>query len=319
MHNLLDLSIVVPSYNEEESVPELFAWIQKVCTAEKLSYEVIFVDDGSTDGTWAAVQKMQEEHAEVKGIKFRRNYGKSAALNEGFKASVGTVVMTMDADLQDSPDEIPGLVKMIREDGYDMVSGWKKKRYDPITKTIPTKFFNAATRYMSGIKLNDFNCGLKAYKSSVVKSIEIYGEMHRYIPVLAKWAGFPKIGEKVVEHRARKYGTTKFGLERFVNGFLDLLTITFVSRFGKKPMHFFGLLGTLMFFFGVSVSVFMGAQKLYYLNIHEAAPLITDQPLFYLALTSVILGTMLFLTGFLAELVARSSSDRNKYLIEDKF
>ncbi len=319
MHNQLDLSIVVPSYNEEESVPELFDWILRVCTDNSISFEVIFVDDGSNDGTWDAVKKMQNEHEQVKGIKFRRNYGKSAALNEGFKMAEGNVVMTMDADLQDSPDEIPGMMAMINEEGYHLVSGWKKKRYDPITKTIPTKFFNAATRYMSGIQLNDFNCGLKAYHNSVVKSIEVYGEMHRYIPVLAKWAGFPKIGEKVVEHRARKYGTTKFGLERFVNGFLDLLTITFVSRFGKKPMHFFGLIGTLMFFFGVAVSIFMGGQKLYYLSQHEAAPLITDQPLFYLALTSAIVGTQLFLTGFVAELVSRSSSDRNKYLIEEIF
>lgn len=317
MENKPNISVVVPLFNEEESLPELMQWIDKVCQLNKLSYEVIFVDDGSNDGSWNVVEDLKSKFEDqVIGIKFRRNYGKSAALNEGFKAANGEVVITMDADLQDSPDEIPELRKMILEENYDLVSGWKKKRYDPITKTIPTKLFNAATRKMSGIYLHDFNCGLKAYRHDVIKSIEVYGEMHRYIPVIAKWAGFSKIGEKVVEHRARKYGTTKFGLDRFINGFLDLMTITFVSKFGKKPMHFFGLWGTLMFFIGVGVSVFMGAQKLYYISQNTKAPLITDQPVFYIVITAAIIGTQLFLAGYIAELVSRSSSDRNKYLIE---
>ncbi len=287
--------------------------------ANNYSYEIILIDDGSKDKSWAEVEKLSAQNPSIKGIRFRRNYGKSAALNEGFIASQGRVLITMDADLQDSPDEIPGLFEMITKDGYDLVSGWKKKRYDPLSKTIPTKFFNWATRKMSGINnLHDFNCGLKSYRREVVKSIEVYGEMHRYIPVIAKWAGFSKIGEKVVEHRARKYGVTKFGLERFINGFLDLLSITFVSRFGKKPMHLFGLLGTLMFVIGFIASVYLGASKLYSVYHNYAARLLTDRPSFYIALTSMIIGTQLFLAGFIGELVSRSSPERNKYLIEKK-
>ncbi len=287
--------------------------------ANNYSYEIILIDDGSKDKSWEVIEKLSEQNRSIKAIRFRRNYGKSAALNEGFIASQGRVLITMDADLQDSPDEIPGLYDMIVKDGYDLISGWKKKRYDPLSKTIPTKFFNWATRKMSGINnLHDFNCGLKSYRREVAKSIEVYGEMHRYIPVIAKWAGFSKIGEKVVEHRARKYGVTKFGLERFINGFLDLLSITFVSRFGKKPMHLFGLLGTLMFVIGFIASVYLGASKLYSVYHNYAARLITDRPSFYIALTSMIIGTQLFLAGFIGELVSRSSPERNKYLIEKK-
>lgn len=287
--------------------------------ANNYSYEIILIDDGSKDKSWEVIEKLSEQNRSIKAIRFRRNYGKSAALNEGFIASQGRVLITMDADLQDSPDEIPGLYDMIVKDGYDLISGWKKKRYDPLSKTIPTKFFNWATRKMSGINnLHDFNCGLKSYRREVAKSIEVYGEMHRYIPVIAKWAGFSKIGEKVVEHRARKYGVTKFGLERFINGFLDLLSITFVSRFGKKPMHLFGLLGTLMFVIGFFASVYLGASKLYSVYHNYAARLITDRPSFYIALTSMIIGTQLFLAGFIGELVSRSSPERNKYLIEKK-
>ncbi len=280
----------------------------------KFSYEVIFVDDGSTDGSWVKIAEMSEKNPEVKGIKFRRNYGKSAALNRGFAMAHGDVVITMDADLQDSPNEIPELFSMIKTDGYDLVSGWKRTRHDPISKTLPSKFFNWATRKSSGLNLNDFNCGLKAYKRDVIKNIEVYGEMHRFIPVIAKWAGFIKIGELEVVHQARKYGVTKFGLERFINGFLDLLSISFVSRFGKRPMHLFGLLGTIMFAVGFLVSLWLGVDKLYY---DTKARLIADNPFFYIALTSMIIGTQLFLAGFLAEMVARSSHDRNKYQISE--
>jgi glycosyltransferase involved in cell wall biosynthesis len=309
----MDVSIVIPLYNEDESLPELSAWIERVTTEQQLSYEIIMIDDGSTDNSWYVIESLSKQNANIKGIKFQRNYGKSAALNEGFKAANGDVIITMDADLQDSPDEIPELYKMIMIDGFDVVSGWKKKRYDPITKTLPTKWFNAATRRASGIKLHDFNCGLKSYKKKVVKSIEVYGEMHRYIPVIAKWAGFRKIGEKVVEHRARKYGTTKFGWERFINGFLDLATITFVSKFGKRPMHFFGLYGTLCFVFGMLMSIYLMVAKI--MNTDFA---LTNRPSFYLALTAMIIGMQLFLAGFVAELIARNSSERNFYLVEKK-
>jgi glycosyltransferase involved in cell wall biosynthesis len=307
----IDLSIVVPLFNEEESLPELVQWIDKVCVANNLTYEVILVDDGSKDKSWAVIEKLRAEFPTVKGIKFRRNYGKSAALNIAFEAVNGDIVITMDADLQDSPDEIPGLYTMIKDEGFDLVSGWKKKRFDPITKTIPTKLFNAATRSMSGIQLNDFNCGLKAYRKDVIKSIEVYGEMHRYIPVLAKWSGFTKIGEKVVQHQERKYGTTKFGLERFVNGFLDLLSLTFVGKFGKRPMHFFGTLGTLSFFIGTLFLAYLS-----YLKVFKDVIRITDRPLFYLGIVLLIVGAQMFLTGFLAELVTRNAPDRNHYLVE---
>lgn len=312
----MDISIVVPLYNEEESLPELMAWIDKVMLANKFSYEVVFVDDGSNDASWEVITKLRETYSAVKGIKFRRNYGKSAALNVGFDAVQGDVVITMDADLQDSPDEIPELYRRIKEENYDLVSGWKAKRYDPITKTIPTKLFNAATRKMSGIQLNDFNCGLKAYRLDVVKTIEVYGEMHRYIPVIAKWAGFTKIGEQIVEHRARKYGTTKFGLSRFINGFLDLLTIFFVGKFGKRPMHFFGAIGALSVFIGTIMAIWLIGVKLYHIAWGSAYREVTDQPLFYLALTAIIIGTQLFLAGFIGELVTRNAVERNTYLIE---
>lgn len=313
-----DISVVIPLLNEAESLPELHEWIVRVMQANNFSYEVIFIDDGSTDNSWEVINALSSKDAHVKGVRFRRNYGKSAALNVGFEACIGNVVITMDADLQDSPDEIPDLYNLITKEGYQLISGWKQKRYDPISKTIPTKLFNWATRKMSGIHLHDFNCGLKAYHHEVVKSIEVYGEMHRYIPVIAKWAGFKKIGEKVVQHRERKYGTTKFGLERFINGFLDLLSIMFVSKFGKKPMHLFGALGTLMFIIGFGITVYLGAYKLYHLYIHEPARLITDQPVFYLALTTMIIGTLLFIAGFLGELIARNSPTRNLYLIREK-
>jgi glycosyltransferase involved in cell wall biosynthesis len=310
------ISLVIPLLNEAESLPELHAWIKRVADTNSLSYEIIFVDDGSTDDSWKIIENLQKEDQFVRGIKFRRNYGKSAALNVGFAASNGEVVITMDADLQDSPDEIPTLVDMIQSGQYQLVSGWKKKRYDPLSKTIPTKLFNWATRKLSGIYLHDFNCGLKAYHEDVVKTIEIYGEMHRYIPVIAKWSGFKKIGEKAVEHRARKYGYTKFGLERFINGFLDLLSITFVGRFGKSPMHLFGTLGTIMFVIGFMISGYLGIEKMTYVFQNIKAPLIADNPLFYIALTSMILGTQLFLAGFLGELISRSSPNRNHYVIE---
>jgi len=310
----MDISIVIPLLNEEESLPELCAWIERVVTANNYTYEVILVDDGSTDDSWEVIRQLSEKNSNIKGIRFRRNYGKSAALNEGFKAALGNVVITMDADMQDSPDEIPELRKMILEDGFDLVSGWKQKRFDnTFTKNLPSKLFNAAARASSGIKLNDFNCGLKAYKKKVVKSIEVFGEMHRYIPVLAKWAGFRKIGEKVVEHRARKYGTTKFGWERFINGFLDLTTITFLYKFGKRPMHFFGLYGTLCFLIGFAVSVYLSVNKLI-----DTSFSLTNRPAFYIGLTVMIIGIQLFLTGFIAELISRNSSERNNYLIEEK-
>ncbi len=315
----MDISVVVPLYNEEESLPELYAWIARVMAENSFSYEVIFVNDGSTDGSWKVIADLSEKHPEVKGIKFRRNYGKSPALFCGFDEAQGDVVITMDADMQDSPDEIPELYRMIKEDGYDLVSGWKQKRYDPLSKTIPTKLFNATARAASGIKnLHDFNCGLKAYRLDVVKSIEVYGEMHRYIPILAKSAGFTKIGEKVVQHQARKYGSTKFGLNRFVNGYLDLISLWFMSKFGIKPMHFFGLLGSLVFLLGFIAVVIVGAYKLSALNSGIHAPLVTDIPYFYLALTAMIIGTQMFLTGLLGEMITRNSSERNNYIIEKK-
>lgn len=310
----MDLSIVIPLIDEAESLPELTAWIEKVMAEHHYSYEVIFVDDGSSDNSWEVIEGLRAKNPAIKGIKFQRNYGKSAGLNEAFRAASGDVVITMDADLQDSPDEIPGLRKMIVEEGYDLVSGWKKKRYDnTLTKNIPSKFFNAVTRSMSGIHLHDFNCGLKAYKKKVIKGIEVYGEMHRYIPVLAKWAGFKKIGEKVVEHRARKYGTSKFGWRRFVNGFLDLLSITFVGKFSKRPMHFFGLWGTLFFLAGMGISLYLVISK-----IIDTSFALTNRPGFYLALTSVIIGMQLFLAGFIGELISRNSANRNTYLAETK-
>jgi glycosyltransferase involved in cell wall biosynthesis len=307
----MDLSIVIPLKDEEESLPELAAWIERVCQQHGYSFEIIMVDDGSTDGSWKVIEDLSAAKPQIKGIKFQRNYGKSAALNEGFKAAHGDVVITMDADLQDSPDEIPGLRKMIVEQDYDLVSGWKKKRYDnTLTKNLPSKFFNAVTSKVSKIKLHDFNCGLKAYRRKVVKSIEVYGEMHRYIPVIAKWAGFKKIGEKIVEHRPRKYGVTKFGWERFVNGFLDLMSITFVSKFSKRPMHFFGLWGTLFFVVGLSITLYLIIAKFI-----DADVALTNRPPFYLALTSLIIGMQLFLAGFISELIARNDSGRNAYLI----
>ncbi|MFN5319760.1 MAG: glycosyltransferase family 2 protein [Bacteroidia bacterium] len=307
-----DISVVIPLYNEDESLPELSAWIERVMQENNFTYEVIFIDDGSTDSSWQVVQQIRDKNSCFRGIRFRRNYGKSAALNVGFAAAKGDVVITMDADLQDSPDEIPDLVKLIREDGYDLISGWKQKRYDPITKTLPTKLFNWAARKMSGIYLHDFNCGLKAYRSDVIKNIEVYGEMHRYIPVLAKWAGFKKIGEKVVQHRARKYGTTKFGWERFINGFLDLLSITFVSRFGKKPMHLFGFLGTISFMVGFFIALYLTYAKIF----HHAYRM-TERPIFYFGLLMMIMGTQLFLAGFLGELISRNAGDRNNYQVSE--
>lgn len=310
----MDLSIVIPLYNEDESLPELSAWIQKVMLENNFTYEIILIDDGSTDNSWNVIEQLRTANDNIKGIKFQRNYGKSAALNEGFKAAKGDVIITMDADMQDSPDEIPELRRMIMEDGFDMVSGWKKKRYDnKLTKNIPSKLFNAAARKSSGIKLNDFNCGLKSYRRNVVKSVEIYGEMHRYIPILAKWAGFRKIGEKVVEHRARKYGITKFGWERFINGFLDLGSIMFVGKFGKRPMHFFGLWGTLFFLFGFLILTYLTISKFFF----DQSGL-TQRPLFFVAILVMIIGSQLFLAGFIGELIARNSPERNVYLIEDK-
>ena len=313
----MNISIVIPLYNEEESLNELYAWIKRVMNNHKFSYEVIFVDDGSTDKSWQVIEQLQEKHNEVKGIKFRRNYGKSPALYFGFKRAQGDVVITMDADLQDSPDEIPELYRMITIDGYDLVSGWKKKRYDPLSKTIPTKLFNATARAVSGIhNLHDFNCGLKAYRKDVVKNIEVYGEMHRYIPYLAKNAGFNKIGEKVVHHQARKYGKTKFGLNRFVNGYLDLLTLWFLSKFSIKPMHIFGFLGSIMFILGFLAVAIIGFNKIYDMYVGNTYRLITESPYFYLALTTMILGTQLFLAGFIGELVVRNAAERNNYQIE---
>ncbi|MBQ5620445.1 MAG: glycosyltransferase family 2 protein [Alistipes sp.] len=312
----MDVSVVVPLYNEEESLPELVAWIDRVAKENRLSYEVIMIDDGSTDRSWEVVEKLAKQYDTVRGIAFRRNYGKSAALYCGFEAAQGEVVITMDADLQDSPDEIPELRRMILEEGYDLVSGWKKKRYDPIGKRWPSKFFNGTARLASGIKLHDFNCGLKAYRKKVVKSIEVYGEMHRFIPILAKKAGFKRIGEKVVEHRARKYGYSKFGLERMVKGYLDLISVMFMSHFGRSPMYLFGSLGTMMFLLGGATTVWVIAAKLW--KQAHGLPLrgVTEQPLFYLAILAIILGVQLFLAGFLGELINRNSTDRNKYLID---
>ncbi|MFL9484251.1 glycosyltransferase family 2 protein [Chitinophagaceae bacterium LWZ2-11] len=310
----MDISIIIPLLNEEESLPELCSWIERVVKENNYSYEVILIDDGSTDNSWDVIEKIARQNNCFKGIKMQRNYGKSAALNEGFRAAQGDVVITMDADMQDSPDEIPELRNMIVEGGYDLVSGWKKKRYDnKLTKNIPSKIFNAAARWNSGIQLHDFNCGLKAYRKKVVKCIEVFGEMHRYIPILAKWAGFRKIGEKVVEHRARKYGVTKFGWERFVNGFLDLATISFISKFGKRPMHFFGLLGTLCFLVGFGASIYLIVSKLI-----NSEYILSNRPPFYIALTAMVIGMQLFLAGFLAELINRNAPERNSYLVETR-
>ncbi len=312
------ISIIVPLYNEEESLPELEAWISRVMQANKFSYEILFIDDGSNDNSWAVIQQLAQANTAVKGIQFRRNYGKSAALNVGFADAVGDVVITMDADLQDSPDEIPILYNRIINEKLDLISGWKKKRYDPISKTLPTKLFNWATRKMSGIYLHDFNCGLKAYNSQVTKNIEVYGEMHRYIPVIAKSAGFNKISEQIVEHRARKYGSSKFGLNRFVNGLLDLLTIFFMGKFGKKPMHFFGVYGLICFIIGFFIAFYMLISKLIHIINKEPAPLVSDSPFFYIGLFIMIIGTQLFLAGFLGELISRNSNDRNQYAIANR-
>jgi glycosyltransferase involved in cell wall biosynthesis len=314
----MDLSVVIPVYNEEESIQELTDWIERVCRIESLIFEIIFIDDGSSDSSWDKIRSMAGKRQFVKGFSFRRNYGKAAALHTGFCEATGDVVITMDSDLQDSPDEIPVLVKMIRNEGYDLVSGWKKKRYDPFVKRITSRFYNGTARLSSGIKLHDFNCGLKAYRLEVVKSIEIFGEMHRYIPILAKEAGFKQIGEKVVEHQARKYGVTKYGFDRFFKGYLDLLTIGFITRFGKSPMHLFGSLGTLMFLIGFLMAGYLGIRKLVFINQHLRAPLVTESPFFFIALTVMIIGSLLFLTGFLGELVNRNSSERNNYLIKEK-
>jgi glycosyltransferase involved in cell wall biosynthesis len=314
----MDLSVVVPAFNEAESLPELAEWVDRVCVSSSIDYELIIIDDGSSDGTWNVLKKLSEGNGKIKAIRFRRNYGKAAALQTGFEVSAGEVVITMDADLQDNPDEIPELVRMIREEGYHIVSGWKKKRYDPFIKRTTSKFYNFTARTFSGIRLHDFNCGLKAYDGGVVRSIEVYGEMHRYIPMLAREAGFRKIGEKVVQHRPRKYGVTKYGLDRFLKGYLDLLTISFITRFGKSPMHFFGSLGTLMFIAGFVMAAYLGIRKLVFIHQGLRAPLVTDSPYFYISLAVMIIGSFLFLTGFLAELVNRRSSDRNRYLIRDK-
>lgn len=314
----MDISVVIPLYNEEESLPELFGWIEKVMDKNGYSYEVIFVDDGSTDHSWEVINRLKEKSNNIKAIKFRRNYGKSPALHCAFQKTQGDVVITMDADLQDSPEEIPELYRMIKEEKYDLISGWKKKRYDPISKTLPTKLFNATARMVSGIKLHDFNSGLKAYRKDVVKNIEVYNDMHRYIPYLAKNAGFGRIGEKVVHHQARKYGKSKFGISRFFNGYLDLLTLWFLSKFGKKPMHFFGLLGSLMFFIGFISVIVVGAWKIYSMNNGMPYRLVTDSPYFFISLTAMILGTQLFLTGFIGELISRNSSERNNYKIEEE-
>ena len=314
----MDISLVIPAYNEAESLPELVAWIQRVMEQHAYSYEVVFIDDGSTDDTWETVGRLHRSNPAVKGIQFRRNYGKSAALYSGFEAAKGNVVITMDADLQDSPEEIPRLYKMITEEGYDLVSGWKKERHDPRAKTWPSKFFNATVRRMTGIKLHDFNCGLKAYKKKVVKSIEVYGEMHRYIPVLAKKAGFTHIGEKVVQHQARKYGCSKYGWERMMKGYLDLLTILFMTRFGKSPMYIFGGSGTIMFLIGGIIAVYLIVRKLVLQGQGIPVRGVTDQPLFFIALVMAIVGVQLFIAGFLGELIGRQSADRNKYLVDDK-
>jgi glycosyltransferase involved in cell wall biosynthesis len=312
----MDISIVIPLYNEVESLPELHAWITKVMKSNNFSFEILFIDDGSTDGSWQWIEKQSAIDPNVKGVRFRRNYGKSAALHTGFEAAQGDVVITMDADLQDSPDEIPGLYKMVKEEGYDLVSGWKKKRHDPISKTLPSKLYNATASTVTGIKLHDFNCGLKAYKLDVVKSIEVYGEMHRYIPYMAKQAGFFRIGEKVVHHQARKYGVTKFGLSRFIFGYLDLMSISFISRFGKRPMHLFGTLGSLMFLLGFLSALWLGVYKVYNLYHGILVERVTQSPYFYISLTMMIIGTQLFLAGFLGELTSRTATERNVYLID---
>jgi glycosyltransferase involved in cell wall biosynthesis len=315
----MDISVIIPLFNEEESLPELAAWIDKVMLENKFSYEIIMIDDGSKDNSWQVIEELQTKNPFIKGIKFRRNYGKSAALYCGFDVAQGDVVITMDADLQDSPDEIPGLFKMIKEDGFDLVSGWKKKRYDPVfTKNIPSKIYNFTVRCITGIKLHDMNCGLKAYRKNVIKSIEVYGEMHRYIPVLAKWAGFKNIGEKVVIHSERKYGVTKFGMERFIRGPLDLLSVTFISRFVKRPMHFFGILGILMVLVGIFASIWLAIQKIWEIKHGIVGHLITNSPYFYIALTSMIIGAQFFMGGFMGELISRSASERNNYQIEKR-
>ena len=319
MATKLDISVVVPLYNERESLPELMAWIDRVCSAEKLSYEVVMVDDGSNDGSWEVVEQLKEQYGDkLHAIHFMRNYGKSAALYCGFEAAQGEVVFTMDADLQDSPDEIPAMRKMVLEDGFDLVSGWKRKRYDPLGKRLPSKFFNWTARTVSGIKLHDFNCGLKCYRKSVIKSIEVYGEMHRYIPILAKYAGFKRIGEKEVQHQARKYGVSKFGMERMIKGYLDLISVTFMSHFGRSPMYFFGGLGTLMFILGGCTTCWVIGSKIYKQIMDLPLRAVADQPLFYLAILAIILGVQLFLAGFLGELINRNSSDRNRYLTDKK-
>lgn len=318
MSSRIDISLVIPLFNEQESLPELVQWIESVMQREGYSYELLFVDDGSRDQSWEVIERLSEANPSIRAIRFRRNYGKSAALYVGFDAARGEVVITMDADLQDSPEEIPQLYTMIVNDGYDLVSGWKKRRHDPIGKTLPSKFFNATARIASGIKLHDFNCGLKAYRKKVIKSIEVYGEMHRYIPILAKWAGFTKIGEKVVEHQARKYGESKFGWERMIKGYLDLVTVMFISKFGKSPMYFFGSLGTLMFLVGGFTTVWVIVQKIYTQAQGFMARGVTEQPLFYIAILAIILGVQLFLAGFVGELIVRNSGDRNRYLIDDK-
>ncbi|MBC8488261.1 MAG: glycosyltransferase [Bacteroidetes bacterium] len=307
----MDISLVIPLYNEEESLQELTDWIRQVMEKNNYSYQVIFIDDGSSDNSWNKIEEMANADSNIRGIKFRRNFGKSAALNKGFEAAQGDVVITMDSDLQDSPEEIPELYRMIKNDGYDIVSGWKKKRHDPFGKKFPSKFFNRTTRAISGIKLHDFNCGLKAYRKEVVKSIEVYGEMHRYIPVIAKWAGYNKIGEKTVQHQKRKYGVTKFGMGRFIKGYLDLLSITFISKFGKRPMHLFGTLGSILFFIGFVIAIYLAVAKFLF-SVYK----MTERPLFYLGLLAMIIGTQLFLTGFLAEMISRSSTERNRYEVE---
>jgi glycosyltransferase involved in cell wall biosynthesis len=314
----IEISVLIPLYNEDESLSELHDWIKKVMKEHDFSYEILFVDDGSTDDSWNVIKGLQAKNPKVRGFKFRRNQGKTAALQTGFNASNGDVVITMDADLQDSPEEIPELYRMITKDGYDLVSGWKQKRYDPITKTLPTKLFNAVTRSISDIYLHDFNCGLKAYKSEVVKNITIYGEMHRYVPVIAKWNGFGKIGEKVVQHQSRKYGHTKFGLERFINGFLDLLSITFVNKFGRRPMHFFGSFGFISFFFGTLITLFLIFEKVYCIYTQKPFRNVTDNPLFYLALVAIILGSQLFLAGFLGELFVKQNVDKEDYTVSEE-
>jgi glycosyltransferase involved in cell wall biosynthesis len=315
----MDLSIIIPLYNEEESIPHLIEWIEKVVSSHDLDCEIIMINDGSSDSSWEVIENLAKKNNNIRGISFQRNYGKSAALHCGFQAARGDVVITMDADLQDSPDEIPALYKMIKDENYDLVSGWKKKRYDnTLTKNIPSKIYNATARKISGVKLHDMNCGLKAYRNDVVKSIEVYGEMHRYIPIIAKWAGFYNIGEKVVEHRARQYGKTKFGLSRFIHGYLDLLTIMFISKFRKSPMHFFGTVGSIMFLLGFVATIWLGIYKIYCVSKGIPAILVTDNPYFYIALVAMILGTQLFLAGFLAEMISRSSSERNNYLINKR-